>query len=100
MHFNSHAHVERDQPFTKTHVKDLNFNSHAHVERDCVAIFTRTISSISTHTLTWSVTRHNQNTKSSLYISTHTLTWSVTVCHSLASAVLIISTHTLTWSVT
>ena len=32
------------------------FNSHAHVERDCVAIFTRTISSISTHTLTWSVT--------------------------------------------
>ena len=76
--FNSHAHVERDQPFTKTHVKDLNFNSHAHVERDCVAIFTRTISSI----------------------STHTLTWSVTVCHSLASAVLIISTHTLTWSVT
>ena len=32
--FNSHAHVERDQPFTKTHVKDLNFNSHAHVERD------------------------------------------------------------------
>ena len=77
-YFNSHAHVERDQPFTKTHVKDLNFNSHAHVERDCVAIFTRTISSISTHTLTWSVTRHNQNTKSSLYISTHTLTWSVT----------------------
>ena len=67
MHFNSHAHVERDQPFTKTHVKDLNFNSHAHVERDCVAIFTRTISSISTHTLTWSVTRVDIRSYSTLY---------------------------------
>ena len=55
-YFNSHAHVERDQPFTKTHVKDLNFNSHAHVERDITNITRLLISVISTHTLTWSVT--------------------------------------------
>ena len=56
MHFNSHAHVERDQPFTKTHVKDLNFNSHAHVERDSQLSVKMSGAVISTHTLTWSVT--------------------------------------------
>ena len=33
-HFNSHAHVERDQPYFKITQKNQNFNSHAHVERD------------------------------------------------------------------
>ena len=55
---------------------------------------------ISTHTLTWSVTRITLSRTAQIYISTHTLTWSVTqmlkgqwVCNG-------ISTHTLTWSVT
>ena len=60
MHFNSHAHVERDQPFTKTHVKDLNFNSHAHVERDQALARRNHAVCISTHTLTWSVTSITQ----------------------------------------
>ena len=34
MNFNSHAHVERDDPITITVDMDENFNSHAHVERD------------------------------------------------------------------
>ena len=33
-HFNSHAHVERDDPITITVDMGENFNSHAHVERD------------------------------------------------------------------
>ena len=55
-HFNSHAHVERDQ--TKTETLDLkkNFNSHAHVERDPVSADYPAETAISTHTLTWSVT--------------------------------------------
>ena len=56
---------------------------------------------ISTHTLTWSVTRlsipHNTGDET---ISTHTLTWSVTAYSFYRSAAWKISTHTLTWSVT
>ena len=33
-HFNSHAHVERDQLNSYLLCAKLNFNSHAHVERD------------------------------------------------------------------
>ena len=33
-----------------------DFNSHAHVERDGHGVYEYEISSISTHTLTWSVT--------------------------------------------
>ena len=36
-HFNSHAHVERDDPITITVDMGENFNSHAHVERDSPA---------------------------------------------------------------
>ena len=55
---------------------------------------------ISTHTLTWSVTK--SLTCSAVYspISTHTLTWSVTASQLAAMAYIYISTHTLTWSVT
>ena len=55
-HFNSHAHVERDEVPQLVLPNILYFNSHAHVERD--PSFTALIihSSISTHTLTWSVT--------------------------------------------
>ena len=55
-YFNSHAHVERDQPLCSHHIPQGHFNSHAHVERDLRQFFRLQISSISTHTLTWSVT--------------------------------------------
>ena len=85
-----------------------------------VALFS--VSVISTHTLTWSVTCHaiirgghvrNFNSHAHVerdypqhkspddsQISTHTLTWSVTFDADDCSAILKISTHTLTWSVT
>ncbi len=145
MHFNSHAHVERDSlrisasssmwsfqltrsrgawhipRYVDTFEKD--FNSHAHVERDLetkYGVFQP--KDISTHTLTWSVTRYHvvwpdeefefQLTRSRgawrhdvllavlFKISTHTLTWSVTSCFACSLTVPSISTHTLTWSVT
>ena len=56
MHFNSHAHVERDALKFYNDKTTLNFNSHAHVERD-IGSFSYIIQiQISTHTLTWSVT--------------------------------------------
>ncbi len=56
-HFNSHAHVERDETTSFYEGENKNFNSHAHVERDYLKIVTYTWKNISTHTLTWSVTR-------------------------------------------
>ena len=56
MHFNSHAHVERDPPGYGNVYKNDNFNSHAHVERDVNGVVRRKFERISTHTLTWSVT--------------------------------------------
>ena len=38
LHFNSHAHVERDVVTISSALKNGNFNSHAHVERDAPAI--------------------------------------------------------------
>ena len=77
-----------------------NFNSHAHVERDFNKMQKPSLRIISTHTLTWSVTRIVGKNKSrkrnfnshahverdndlkfvdtKIRISTHTLTWSVT----------------------
>ena len=55
---------------------------------------------ISTHTLTWSVTKKVSGTASSKIISTHTLTWSVTNDLKFVDTKIRISTHTLTWSVT
>ena len=57
----------------------FDFNSHAHVERDEPEFDLDTFYAISTHTLTWSVTFINPHQNSQLRISTHTLTWSVTV---------------------
>ena len=57
----------------------VNFNSHAHVERDLRLVRFRLYNlDISTHTLTWSVTRRIKSIIKLIYISTHTLTWSVT----------------------
>ena len=56
--FNSHAHVERDRKLGKQVHFNVYFNSHAHVERDRTAIGRiADQKSISTHTLTWSVTK-------------------------------------------
>ena len=55
---------------------------------------------ISTHTLTWSVTRTQKTGMNTAPISTHTLTWSVTGEKYEISSTWEISTHTLTWSVT
>ena len=99
-YFNSHAHVERDYTTGAGTAIVFNFNSHAHVERDlqfCTKCGRRRIS---THTLTWSVTLYFFAVIQAVAISTHTLTWSVTriiiYIHNLGY----ISTHTLTWSVT
>ena len=54
--FNSHAHVERDAPDVQSKFYDSNFNSHAHVERDGYLRILQILILISTHTLTWSVT--------------------------------------------
>ena len=54
--FNSHAHVERDVLAVLDRYARVYFNSHAHVERDPTPGTQSGISSISTHTLTWSVT--------------------------------------------
>ena len=57
MNFNSHAHVERDDGSLRSQEDVLNFNSHAHVERDVGRIYRISAFCISTHTLTWSVTK-------------------------------------------
>ena len=76
--FNSHAHVERDL-LSLMKLSDLsNFNSHAHVERDQWVLLAWQNFSISTHTLTWSVTKDFLRYAIGKIISTHTLTWSVT----------------------
>ena len=100
-----------------------NFNSHAHVERDLICLKSqKIIIHISTHTLTWSVTRFvntaevylqfqltrsrgawpQKNSPKAVIkiISTHTLTWSVTTAVLQLVRITKISTHTLTWSVT
>ena len=99
--FNSHAHVERDLLKKLKIIAVQDFNSHAHVERDTVVLQLVQITKISTHTLTWSVTKTasgnavsqtdfnshahverdtylSENDKNDQVISTHTLTWSVT----------------------
>ncbi len=78
----------------------VHFNSHAHVERDLHMNSFNVNMSISTHTLTWSVTFIGSYSGFKLTISTHTLTWSVTVNTTLPVTNSQISTHTLTWSVT
>ena len=56
----------------------MHFNSHAHVERDYRVRAYDKATGISTHTLTWSVTPQERSPEECFWISTHTLTWSVT----------------------
>ena len=121
--FNSHAHVERD----KVHYLFINgvwyFNSHAHVERDSMTSLSRVTStafqltrsrgawllknlafvsaeSISTHTLTWSVTKNvvNPQTITEFQLTRSRGAWPYFATSAQACSA--ISTHTLTWSVT
>ena len=58
-YFNSHAHVERDLSLSRIIEDKSYFNSHAHVERDVSRLVEQLAPvGISTHTLTWSVTRN------------------------------------------
>ena len=70
------------------------------MERDTFQEVQWNLTRISTHTLTWSVTRFTAILKSRKEISTHTLTWSVTLLKPESLSETLISTHTLTWSVT
>ena len=76
--FNSHAHVERDLGACSEVSVLKYFNSHAHVERDNPKGEYWNYFYISTHTLTWSVTKDLTEEETAEEISTHTLTWSVT----------------------
>ena len=70
--------MERDYYCSLVCRLDYHFNSHAHVERDNNRRWGLQDWYISTHTLTWSVTLVGLNVLRAIYISTHTLTWSVT----------------------
>ena len=72
--------MERDwDDVTQASILKTNFNSHAHVERDSNVNDDSRLRNISTHTLTWSVTKMRKGGLNKLAISTHTLTWSVTL---------------------
>ena len=62
-YFNSHAHVERDTIPFPFHIIIQYFNSHAHVERDNNTFSILKQFKISTHTLTWSVTKKSRGDK-------------------------------------
>ena len=70
--------MERDDANAILQKYGCNFNSHAHVERDAKLSSDKQRRGISTHTLTWSVTKQSGFYRLADYISTHTLTWSVT----------------------
>ena len=70
--------MERDKSQIVALEVTINFNSHAHVERDPQTIAQSYNHCISTHTLTWSVTKNEYYSLKKINISTHTLTWSVT----------------------
>ena len=98
--FNSHAHVERDENNFKNANKCGNFNSHAHVERDIPRGQERQLYLISTHTLTWSVTKEwNTEKKDITDFNSHAhVERDAALMHDCGD--IQISTHTLTWSVT
>ena len=77
-----------------------NFNSHAHVERDLRQVLLELSLTISTHTLTWSVTRQEmKKLYMNLHFNSHAHVERDSVL-SLDKRTPQISTHTLTWSVT
>ena len=92
--------MERDNAGEEVKVRFVNFNSQAHVERDQGMERRIIMTKISTHTLTWSVTRSSAGRpdrteyfNSHAHVERDRLVRSARLCK-------IISTHTLTWSVT
>ena len=71
--------MERDLESGAQDINFIHFNSHAHVERDAENGNDYFAVIISTHTLTWSVTDIIVHGVKLFDISTHTLTWSVTI---------------------
>ena len=120
--FNSHAHVERDISAPDIAVTVWHFNSHAHVERDSLRLVKSMSPLISTHTLTWSVTRwwYTATAPLQFQLTRSRGAWQCTLTHKtsfqnfnshahverdefdlfLVWTHMDISTHTLTWSVT
>ncbi len=122
INFNSHAHVERDIPLNGLSCQSVDFNSHAHVERDAPAETYQAPMVISTHTLTWSVTRERGEIKQHVsdfnshahverdlkppagviypwHFNSHAHVERDALC-GVRFSLTRISTHTLTWSVT
>ena len=77
-----------------------HFNSRAHVERDDVIPYFINLAHISTHALTWSATPPTRMVRYCCDISTHALTWSATSVRDTSGTLEVISTHALTWSAT
>ena len=84
--FNSHAHVERDYCFSTLALYHANFNSHAHVERDImVKDYQGNYADFNSHAHVERDLEKNIQCNH-LQISTHTLTWSVTKkCYFISS---------------
>ena len=101
IYFNSHAHVERDNIRFKIKFSINRFQL-TRSRGAWLQMVKRTqyVNKISTHTLTWSVTKNGTRKRKIFQISTHTLTWSVTRLFWFKVQFNAISTHTLTWSVT
>ena len=78
MHFNSHAHVERDSLRISANSSMWSFQLTRSRGAWHKALTAHVTHKISTHTLTWSVTPLPVPLCLSFQISTHTLTWSVT----------------------
>ena len=93
--------MERDEKKKTISFPIMHFNSHAHVERDFVWNFSFLDEDISTHTLTWSVTkldfsRHSRVVDFNSHAHVERDVGNHVYCHECRA----ISTHTLTWSVT
>ena len=85
MHFNSHAHVERDRKSAYMPESIPWFQlTRSRGAWLCVIFIQYALWIISTHTLTWSVTYKEGGFTMAHMISTHTLTWSVTAATAVA----------------
>ena len=100
LHFNSHAHVERDYRAYIFFDSDINFNSHAHVERDVLDTLEKSAETefqLTRSRGAWLYTSVNYFLCSNFNSHAHVeRDWNTQT----AGVKLEISTHTLTWSVT
>ena len=100
MHFNSHAHVERDRTGGRSGWHTSDFNSHAHVERDSI-VFNQIFQprNFNSHAHVERDRCIDRCTECNQYFNSHAHVErdGVYVIYPLDRR---ISTHTLTWSVT